>query len=593
MQVTKVFKFGLLPPTKNGEMVADQMRKAHAYQNQLVRIENDRRESIRSIGQEINAEIARLEVELEEKEGEIQSAFEEVGKRHSANRDKATEKSLRARVTLLKKERKEIGDKLKELRAELKGDPRAKELTIAANGGATQQRKEARKECGAYWGSYLLKEAAVDAAADKQPLNMGVRFKRWEGSGKIGVQIQTQTGDEPTRIEDIFAGRCTLIQIDPVDRDIFALPRGQRKRLSRTTLRFRVGSDKSKRAIFAEFPMILHRPIPVGSIITGATVSRNMFGPRAEWTVEISAKFEAEEPQSIAGEVAIDVGWRQLETVRVATWAATDGQSGKVDLPDAVRTGLAKVDSLKGIRSTNFDEAREYLQAWLKLGKAPEWLKERTATLHAWKSIGKLAAVVKRWKDNRFDGDEAIYPRLEKWRYNDYHLWAWECGLRRSVLRQRKDFYRNFAAGLARKYGAIVMEDFDLTKVAKRPELHENDGDNETARANRHAVAVSELRLCLENAFGKHRVKKVNPANTSKTCNKCKSIQDIGSALTHKCTACGAEYDRDENAALNILEKGADAAPISTRVPKRIFRARKKPRERQGDVENVESARTA
>lgn len=584
--IAKVYKFGLLPPIKNGEIVEEQMRKGHLYHNECIRIENDRRVQVREVGSLANADIARLEIQEEEIKGRLTSLREEVGKAHSANRSKDTCAAHKHEAAKLKLRLKECRAELKAHRAALKNDLRAKELYATAAASATQRGKDTNRayKDAVTWGTRGLKNEAVKAAADKQPLFADIHFKRWNGCGKIGVQIQTRSGDEPTSIDEVFAGKCRLIQIDPVDRAAFYAPRGERKKLTRTRLRIRVGSDKSKKPIWAEFPMILHREIPPGSIITGATVSRTMHGPRAEWTAELTLKMKEQPRRDVSGHVAIDIGWRDTGSLRVATWVGSDGASGKIELSESVLGGLDKVDSLKGIRSTNFDEAIEYLRAWIKLGKASEWLVENTQTIHAWKSIGRLAALVRRWEENRFDGDEDIYDRLEKWRYNDYHLWAWECGQRRSTLRQRKDYYRNVAAQLARKYEFVVLEDFNLAKVAKRPELHENEDDNETARANRHSASVSEFRLCLENAFGKDRVKRVNPANTSKMCHACKSIQAIGSALTHKCTECGAEYDRDENAAKNILSLGETSVVKLKEVKKRNM-GRKKPRERGGDAE--------
>ena len=55
-------------------------------------------------------------------------------------------------------------------------------------------------------------------------------------------------------------------------------------------------------------------------------------------------------------------------------------------------------------------------------------------------------------------------------------------------------------------------------------------------------------------------VKKVNPRNTSKTCNQCGCIQDMPlNKRTYHCSECGHEDDRDINAAKNILRVGLDS----------------------------------
>ena len=140
MQVTKVFKFGLLPPTKNGEMVAEQMRNGHAYQNQLVRIENDRREAIRGVGAQLSLGIARLEAELDEIKSELKNTYGVVGSKHSAQMDKWTSKEDKAIVDSLKSRKKAIIAQLKPLRAELKADPVAQEMFAAAEAESKQKR---------------------------------------------------------------------------------------------------------------------------------------------------------------------------------------------------------------------------------------------------------------------------------------------------------------------------------------------------------------------------------------------------------------------------------------------------------------------
>jgi putative transposase len=53
------------------------------------------------------------------------------------------------------------------------------------------------------------------------------------------------------------------------------------------------------------------------------------------------------------------------------------------------------------------------------------------------------------------------------------------------------------------------------------------------------------------------RVILVNPKNTTKRCSSCgELVQKTLSERTHACPHCGLVLDRDENAALNILQRG-------------------------------------
>ena len=49
----------------------------------------------------------------------------------------------------------------------------------------------------------------------------------------------------------------------------------------------------------------------------------------------------------------------------------------------------------------------------------------------------------------------------------------------------------------------------------------------------------------------------VNPRNTTKMCSSCSEIVPKKlSERIHTCPVCGLVLDRDENAALNILQRG-------------------------------------
>lgn len=53
----------------------------------------------------------------------------------------------------------------------------------------------------------------------------------------------------------------------------------------------------------------------------------------------------------------------------------------------------------------------------------------------------------------------------------------------------------------------------------------------------------------------------VEPKNTSQNCSNCgKKVSKTLSTRTHKCPHCGYEADRDENAAINILQSAWVAA---------------------------------
>lgn len=387
---------------------------------------------------------------------------------------------------------------------------------------------------------------------------------------------------------------------DPRPRD----PEDQRvpgRRGPHTMLRMRVGSD-GRAAIWGVWPMIMHRGLPEGGTIKRATVHvRQLAGTtnrghgtvrREEWYVTITVQLPdvADAPRVRRcgeGAIAVDLGWRQVgEENRVAAWHGEDGRADELRLDARVLTGLRKADEIRSIRDQNFNSARGVLATWLREHEdVPDWLREATRFLGQWKASAKLAMLALRWRDARFPGDDEAFGRrptadeirsgvrgagIEGWRHQDKHLWEWEESQRTGALRHRREVYRRFAADIARGYRTLVIEDFDLSKMAKRAPRG-GAAENETARSNRHAVATSELRICMINAFRDRggAEEKVPARDTTRTCNVCGLVEtfDAAAMIHHACTGCSAVWDQDDNAAINMLarwdklrrERSADA----------------------------------
>jgi len=59
------------------------------------------------------------------------------------------------------------------------------------------------------------------------------------------------------------------------------------------------------------------------------------------------------------------------------------------------------------------------------------------------------------------------------------------------------------------------------------------------------------------------RVVYIMRANTSRTCSSCRSIcKNLMCGRAWTCPTCGARYDRDLNAALNIMSRHPEAAAV-------------------------------
>lgn len=562
-----VFQYGLLAPTVEAARVRSQMSLAHKYRNTLTEIERGRRTATR-LAMLAYADMNSLQTQVTLADEKVSLLSREVAMYRSKNRARKVPEELSLPLKEAKEVKKIALTAFRERRRALHEDEAVKLQLDKINDRAKILHRSAREYCGVFWGSYLLVEDAMEAAS-KQPLYEGSepndpRFMRWNGEGRVGVQIQQQADEAPCTIERTFSDKDTRLRIDPVNLAAWHSPiRGERRKLSRTVLRMRVGSD-GRNPIWAHWPMIMHREVPAGSIIKRATVHLRKIGPTEKWVLDLTVVTpDGYQPRKRGeGVVGIDIGWRIFENeIRVAAWHGKDGDHGELRLNEYTIGGLRKPEQLRSIRDKNFNFSREELVTQIPLLDAPQWFLEATKFLALWRSSSRLSDLVLRWKNNRFDGDEEAYDKAEAWRYHDYHLWQWEGHQRSGSLKHRREVYRIFAAKLAAKYQTLVIEEFDLSKIARRGETSEN----ETARSNRQLCSLSELRGVLINAFGKTNVIVIDAKNTTRECPECHQIDiwDAAEEINHACSKCGLVRDQDKGAAEVILARaeGLESAP--------------------------------
>ena len=413
--------------------------------------------------------------------------------------------------------------------------------------------RAARAACNVYWGTYLGVEDAFNRALGTARRDL--RFQRWDGSGHLGVQVQTT---RPLSVEGLLLGMDTRVRLTGTGKH--------------RILHLRVGTEGTS-PIFATFPIVYHRDLPPGAQVIWVKVITQRVATHTKWSAHFICKgVETTRPLPTGtGEVAIDVGWRLRPngSVRVAVWQDGDGQAGELCLPKLLRNRDTKVEDLRSIRDKMFNAAR------VELGKKrkecspnwPEWLLEATETLYAWRSPARLAQLTLRWRAEvekesgvRLDqapGGHPTLSTLETWRKQDKHLYEWECHQRQSILRQRREIYRLFALQMAR-YKYVTVEALDLHDFA---ELDKAASDIEAVRGRRFDAALSVLLGCIEGATvraGGHYYR-APPEWTTQTCNACGQREEFDKKkeLVHTCGHCGVTWDQDENAARNLLARAA------------------------------------
>ncbi len=419
--------------------------------------------------------------------------------------------------------------------------------------------REARARNGLYWGTYLMVEAAFERALGTS--KSALKFVRHDGSGKVSVQLPATS---PLTVEKLLAGTDTRARI---------VGTGKHREFW-----IRVGSE-GRAPVWAVAPFSYHRDLPAGALVVWVHLHAKRIATKLKWFVHVVCKGEetARPLEGGSGTIALDVGWRLLPdgSVRVAAGLNEKGERFELQLPAYLRERDQKVEDLRSIRDKNFNVAKKELKELMQGNTSlPAWFAEALSTLAQWQSPARLAAVVVRWRTERFQGDEALFSYAEAWRKQDKHLYEWECNQRQRVLRQRLEMYRLAALKLA-KYSTVVVEKLDLRDFAERPKARA-DASNQrqvalhleapaitASRGRRFDAGLSILLGCIKQAVaraGGHYVE-VAPEWTTQTCNACNEREKFDAVeLMHTCSHCGATWDQDFNAAANLLKRGMSEA---------------------------------
>jgi hypothetical protein len=346
----------------------------------------------------------------------------------------------------------------------------------------------------------------------------------------------------------------------------YGIRRTKGRHLQHTVVSLRVGSE-DRDPVFAVIPVVLHRPMPSDAQIKWVHLIRRRIGLHCEWRVQfaLSRATGWDKPDRAAtGEISIDVGWRVTGddgvtprpdgSMRVAFWRGSDDAEDELTLPADWLSEMRKTEHIQSVRDKLFDRMRERLAERLRTAgdAVPAWLRDRTSTLPQWKSQARLAKLAIDWRSNRFDGDGEIFAELEAWRKRDKHLLEYAANLRDQLQRRREDIYRKFAAWMRRTYRTAKVEILDLRDFHKLAQAEDAPVDGALKEHVRDAC-ISALFRCIEESMTKKGTIKVPAKNTTAKCHVCGSLEKWNrKVLRHTCSACGAEWDQDENASVNI-----------------------------------------
>lgn len=528
---TRVYTYGAKRPHEGLDAYWAEERAMHRLRNALVEIELDRRMAARDAVLARFPEIAEAEERIAAIDAEIESLRAEIRRRNSAERRRrpADDPATR-RIAELRDERREVAGK-HDPSAESCECLRCRRRRAYADpdlaGELAHIEEEARVRTKALYAGREMSWAnfnAVRQAAGSMRSGPPPRFLPWTGArGRVVVQIQGGA-----TWDDLVAGH-RQVKVTPLPLPANARPDGRRSRRPWHELRLRIGrdarGDDQSRWVAVRFA--LHRAIPADARIQQVWLVRRRAGVSDTWSVQFvlarAAGWGRPDTVEATGACGVDLRWRQIEdgALLVAYVEGQDGHREELVLPRGKLDRLRYADHLRGIRDREYDAAKAVFLQWLSENEdAPDWLREETASLDRWRSKARLARLVLRWRENRFDSDSEIYARMEAWRAQDRHLADWEAAQRRNFERWRLDLYRRFAARLRWSYETAILEDVDWRSLLARPPAEEQDEPEVMNRRWFARVASPGLiRQLIQDSIGDTRL--VPAADTSRRCSVC------------------------------------------------------------------------
>lgn len=419
------------------------------------------------------------------------------------------------------------------------------------------QVKQAQRDSKLYWCNYDDVRHAYEVARVRvMRAGTELREHQWNGSGRVSVRFQ-----RGLPMATAFTRRGLRLQIDSVSDQAWTSPvRSVRRNLSRSKVRIRVASTPEHRPVWFEIPVVIHRPLPPGGIIRSAALIRERLA--LSWRYRLIVTVACPNPPDCVSaarpSIALDLGWRLTpEGLRVVFWADAPGSHGELVIPRSDVAEFTKIGELWSILDKHSAQIRAGVLAWRGANQVPEALLPYFESVAERHSRAVLLRLLDTWKEHRIAGDSKIFDELLQWRIKHIHLWTWAVNLRDQLTRKRLELFRHFAAALVKQYGTIFLEHFDLRWFSRtRPAEIQRISIGGKYRV---IAAPGVLRQVIENACRRTgvRLERITARNTTKACHVCGQIEEwnVAAQIVHTCT-CGATWDQDYNAAVQILRAG-------------------------------------
>ena len=553
-------------PVAGLEAALDQMERRVRLWNRFVEIEREIRRKARLL---LSDEAEQREIgELRARISTLRSSI--LARRKTEGRNSAAIEDLRKAVLESRTELAALMTRVKLTKNER--FIRSKAALKALHEERAEKVKQAQRDSKLYWCNYDDVRHAYEVARVRvMREGTELREHQWNGTGRVSVRFQ-----RGLPVRTAFTRRGLRLQIDPVREEAWTAPiRSARRKLSRSRVRIRVASTPGEQLpVWFEIPVVIHRPPPSDGIIRSAALIRERLALSWRYRLILTIA-RANLPSCVSAErpsIAIDIGWRVTpEGLRVASWADTLGSHGDLVIPPSDLAEFAKIRDLWSVSDKHFAEIRAAVLAWRVANQVPEGLLPHFERVAERQSREGVLGLLDAWQETRIGGDREIFEQLLAWRNKHIHLWTWAVNLRDQLTRKRLEVFRHFAATLVKQYGTIFLERFDLRWFSRGspPEIQRISYGGKY----RVIAAPGILRQVIENACRRTgvRVEGIKARNTTRACSACGRIEewDAAKQIVHTCI-CGATWDQDYNAAVQILRAGQAQIGMGTAQQKLI-----------------------
>lgn len=607
---TIVYRYGTRNHWVPPDEVIAQMRLANQLRNRLVEIERDHDAAMLAMWSE-HPRVAEAEAELATAEATVSELVDTAKQQHQADRSRATRPAQGKAIAAARKKlsaarqarRAAITTVYEVAKSKIEAIRNERKVAIKATYAEYSQTN------GLYWATYNAVTAhhrtatTRVAASRKKGLPAERKFRRFDGSGTITVQLQREakapkrspallsSGEGPWRN---IARLPKVSAMDPAEHA--TLSRGKRRRIGRDEITLALGSGHT-----VTIPIQIHRPLPADADVCQIELTSRRVASRYETAVAITVKIPDPPPPVAGPAIAVHLGWRTLPdgSVRVATIKSTQtltpptnldgcvvGSSTQLEavIPARLMDIAGRPASVRGRRDGNLTPRLKQLAEWIE--RYPQLWENDDApfvrwtpnNIRQWRSAGRLAAVAKAWRDNptitTLDGGNELLADLEAWRRQDKHLWEWEANERQQTARYRDELWRRVGAWLASQASVVVVDDTNLAQLRQRMDIGETDPITpgivaDRARARAVIAAPGRLREMIVAAATRRGVDvtKVSAAGLSRIHSRCghENTADarFATSISVVCDGCGQLYDQDRNAVSLMLTRAVGSSANS------------------------------